>query len=367
MINSKIRTLDLYNLIWSKPLSRIADELDLPTYLIKKICKEQKIPLPKPGHWKKLEYGKNVEMVKLPEFEGDEMVDLEKVRTEYEGTYQYKLLKTTEKIHEQNPKLSKVSKRLSNPNSLVMKARTDLNKKNSYKIDGNEQSIRTSSGYINIEVSKSNVARMLRFIDAFIKLTEERGHKIVVYDFTTKIIIHDESFLIKFREKCNRKAVKIHSWSSTILVPNGKLSLKIAKPYSTTEWVDCNSTIEQQLPKIVAALELRSVQEKVNQVALGKYRAEQKKSQKAREIQIAKERFEEEKFKILMQHSQEWQKANDLSSFIDHIDHKFGNAEPNNLLKEWLLWARSIQQSIDPLNTGHDEFLDQYVYESLEK
>lgn len=52
---------ELYDLIWTKPLKEVAEEIELSINTLKKICKDYVIPLPKKGHWTKIAFGKEVE------------------------------------------------------------------------------------------------------------------------------------------------------------------------------------------------------------------------------------------------------------------------------------------------------------------
>ena len=364
MHNNRYSRKRLYHLVWAKPLSKISIELDLPDSQIRKICKDFHIPLPKAGYWKKLEYGKLVEKPVLPEYEGEDLIDLNLAREGYKSSYPFRLLKRTKEIQEEHPKLSNVSDRLTKPHPLVVRARYNLSKKRAYKTDGYEESVNTSYGYIAIDVSKSNVARMLRFVDALIKLSEVRGHEIMVDHRQTKIKIDEELIPISFREKCNRKSVNTYSWPSTILVPNGKLSVKIAKPYSSTEWVEGTDSIEEQLPKIVAALELYAEKEKKEREEIHRYWEEHRRIQKIKDEEMARKKFEEEKVQILLRHSEEWRKANNLKAFIDRVEHNYKDSESHVKIQHWVKWARIEVKKIDPIFCEADSFLDQYDYES---
>jgi hypothetical protein len=45
----------LYELVWSKPMTQLAKEFGLSDNGLRKICKKYDIPLPNMGHWQKLE------------------------------------------------------------------------------------------------------------------------------------------------------------------------------------------------------------------------------------------------------------------------------------------------------------------------
>lgn len=48
----------LYDLVWSKPLTQLAKEYAISDTGLRKICKKHNIPLPKLGYWQKIQHGK---------------------------------------------------------------------------------------------------------------------------------------------------------------------------------------------------------------------------------------------------------------------------------------------------------------------
>ena len=57
---------ELYNLVWSKPMSKLALEYNLSDNGLRKICKKFDIPLPQLGHWQKIQFNKKVKIIPLP-------------------------------------------------------------------------------------------------------------------------------------------------------------------------------------------------------------------------------------------------------------------------------------------------------------
>lgn len=57
---------ELYELVWSKPMSKFAKELGVSDVAIAKACKRIDIPTPGPGYWAKAQHGKKVKRSPLP-------------------------------------------------------------------------------------------------------------------------------------------------------------------------------------------------------------------------------------------------------------------------------------------------------------
>lgn len=51
---------ELYNLVWSKPMTHLAKEFGISDVAIRKHCKKLDIATPYLGYWAKLEHGKRV-------------------------------------------------------------------------------------------------------------------------------------------------------------------------------------------------------------------------------------------------------------------------------------------------------------------
>lgn len=57
---------DMYDLVWSKPMTQLATEFEWSDVGLRKICKAAKVPTPGLGYWAKLANGKKVTKTELP-------------------------------------------------------------------------------------------------------------------------------------------------------------------------------------------------------------------------------------------------------------------------------------------------------------
>jgi len=57
---------DLYDLVWSVPMIKLAKRFGLSDQGLAKRCKKHNIPRPPMGYWAKLEHGKRVKKTPLP-------------------------------------------------------------------------------------------------------------------------------------------------------------------------------------------------------------------------------------------------------------------------------------------------------------
>jgi len=66
---TKSKTLkreELYDLVWSFPMTKLAKRFGLSDQGLAKKCKKHNIPRPPMGYWAKLEHGKRVKKTPLP-------------------------------------------------------------------------------------------------------------------------------------------------------------------------------------------------------------------------------------------------------------------------------------------------------------
>ena len=66
MPSTTVTRKELYELIWSKPMTQVAKDFDVSDVWISKICKEANIPRPPVGYWQRLDAGKNPKKTPLP-------------------------------------------------------------------------------------------------------------------------------------------------------------------------------------------------------------------------------------------------------------------------------------------------------------
>jgi hypothetical protein len=58
--------LALYEEVWSTPLTKLGEKYGMSDNGIRKVCKAMNIPLPKVGHWARVEAGQDVARTELP-------------------------------------------------------------------------------------------------------------------------------------------------------------------------------------------------------------------------------------------------------------------------------------------------------------
>ena len=359
MSKQQLTRKELYELVWSKPMTQLAKEFGLSDNGLRKICKKYDIPLPLSGHWQKVQYGKKTHQEKLGSF--DKWINTKILINESEADdEEHYLTKFTKKVKEIEIDCSKflpVTESLTKPHPLVKEAKEYLNaQKKNTSWRNLPQCIHTSRDLLSISVQKHNVPRALRILDTLIKMAEYRGHKFINDNDATKLLVDGEKFKIRFREKHTRQNIPNERWPSTEMVPNDILAIKYDY-YLDKEWADKGKLLEEQLTRILAFFELKSIEIKDHREWS---RLRQEEADRQREIEQklrAQREWESKKLDFLVASSQEWSKAENLRRFIEKIEK---GSDDSLKTQKWIEWSKLQLKELDPLSDGVESFIAQF-------
>lgn len=371
MENTQVITREeLYNLVWKTPLSHLAKKYYLSDNGIRKVCKRLDIPLPKNGHWQKIQFNKKVIIEKLPVNDKVETSVTLKFREDSETiidgegnelNHLTKEIKTTLKESIVFPE------KLTKPHELIIDAKNDLKTKEPSYNHNIRGLLNTSVGVLNITVSPQNVKRALLFMDIFIKAIQKRGHKIIVNE-GSKIVIDNIELGFGLRERLKRKIVKGTYYDSTELYPSNILSLSLYV-YPTKDWTDTNtSKLEDKIPNIIAKLELQAIEEKRKAIERELWHIEYERQRKIEEDFKARKEQEKIKTKKLFSDAEKFDKATIYRKFIDATEQRA--IQENKLteeLKDWIKWANDKADWFDPFINREDELLNDNDREEFHK
>lgn len=349
----------LYDLIWSKPLTKIVNEIGCNYVDLKEICLKYNIPTPNGGHWMKLKHGK--ESLKKPLPKGENVVIKFNPKKKKEVT----LDKFNSILHQSNLNF-KVPEKLSNPHPLVKKAKEVLKNQKAGWYGKGKDIIYSEGKCISTEVTRDNIPKALLIWDTLIKILLLRGHKISeVKD--SEFLILGEDFTIRVREILKRVKVQDSRWEHTENIGSGILSIKIHQGYNQREWRDQKSkTIEDQLPSIIDKLEQLAQQEKEERIEREewhrKYEIEQA-IKKEREERVASE---VQNFKQLFETASRWHKSQYLRNYIKEFEqHSITSNSLDDQKINWIVWAKEKADWYDPFIEKEVELLMNFDRDTL--
>ena len=188
---------ELYEMVWSEPLTSIIKRYNIKYEGFRKICVDMGIPMPKAGHWEKIRANKIVPSEPMSsEYRGKLEVTLTLLGTQEEKADEAispdSLLQ--EEIESKFHSQLKVPARLKEPDKLIVAAQSILEKRESSY--GHDKGLVTCQyDGLDISVSSKNIGRALRFMDTLIKLLRLRGHEIVIRNLYCPIKVKKYFFI----------------------------------------------------------------------------------------------------------------------------------------------------------------------------
>ena len=345
----------LYDLVWSTPISKLTQQYAISNDGFKKICKKFEIPMPQNGFWLKLKYNKKVKIEKLnPIFGGiDKIVMTLREEGNTINVDQTPLTIRTKEIENDPNAPLKVPETITKPDILTIQTKDYWKGKikfNSYREDNRI--------VYPIRVGNDCEKRALLFMDTFTKLLRYRGHT-WSKEYGSEGVLIDTVFIeIDLREASRRVPAKA-PYSGTELEPIGEFIFKMGKYSGEREWRDGKTKVEEMLAKIMAKLEIYAAEEKIqkerNRIWHLNYEAELKRKE-----EIKQRRNEEvEKFNKLVKLSEQYNKSLIIRKYIEAKKKK---AKNDNTLdqetQEWINWANDKADWLDPLINKPDDILD---------
>jgi len=365
MVN-KLTRLELYNLVWSKPMITLAKEFNLSDNGLRKICKKNDIPMPNVGYWAKVKFRKKTSKIILPQSENNSEklieIDVEESKVK---PIKYNVGSLSHILNNKELKF-KVSNRLDNPDILVLETQNKLH--NSFKGYDNPEvdMVCTYRGGLGLEVSRSILPRVLRLYDNLIKNCKTINYSFVADGKDTKIKSNDfesDYVNIYIREKCNAiDQVSKNGWKTRSLIPNGKLCVKIGH-YSAIEFVDSSkASVEEQIPNILAKIHSSILERKNWRIQCEINRIEKQRQAEVEKALRSKIEAELSRFIEFYNDAHRWKKYLILKEYYDMIESESKEYGEN---LEWLEWAKQKLDWYNPKINKEDELLDEIEKDSL--
>lgn len=220
-------------------------------------------------------------------------------------------------------------------------------------------------------VSKESLDRALRVIQSLVAEWTKRGHKAELGDgdHGFVMLIRESSFTITMEEEykpaeylpspeeVERK--KIYSWQrvqpETRRIPTGRLTLELPPNWGYSgqrrRWADRERwSLEDKLGDILSELEARAQLDDERRIA----RADEKvRRQQQWESAMTRARFrytEEIRIRAITEQANSWDQAARIRAYCAELEATLSQAgEITEELAEWITWARSYADGMDPL------------------
>jgi hypothetical protein len=337
----KIERQELYDLVWSNPVIRIAKDLGVSDVAVGKICKKLNIPKPGLGYWAKKQAGKRVRQTPLPNPQpGDPETYTIKGYRDSNQNPTSELIEKQKTFESTGSNKIIVKKTLRNPHPLVKQT---LQRKKAYDSASYHEWNSLPPG-LSIAVGSQSFQRAIRIMDALLKAMEKREYEIKAtsgYDGYTSVSIDGEEFIFdifEFSKNVANPKWKQGSFDKQyILERTGKLSLRIKNFYWGQKSINDGKLqrLEEKLNDYILLLVKASVIKKINRKEREQreqeYEEEQRKIEEAR---LVKQR-EQERLNQLFDNAASWNKCKQAREYIAAVKE---NSEGDEV-DAWVDWA----------------------------
>ena len=331
---TRLTRQELYRLVWSESMLSLAKKFNLSDVGLAKICKKHHVPRPGPGHWAKVQAGKEVKQTPLPDIHTNPVITIDTSGQHREMMERHAY--SAEKLKAIISAFS-VPEKLTNPHPLIVKTQQ------AFKDD--KDAYYKNHDILDIHVSHNHYSRALRIMDTFIKIMERRGHIVKIesrcrYDTSprTSVVVQGNDIHIKIFENQSRLTFGFDGYME-----------------GRRNWSDGKTQrIEEKLYEITLKI-LLVARKRLHQHI--KWRIEARKREALERIQAEKERLqreEEERIRHLEMEAENWHKSRFireyLNAVVDYVKNKHGGYDEESQFGLWLQWAHCHADKLDPLS-----------------
>jgi hypothetical protein len=372
---------ELYELVWSRPMIKVAEEFGLSDVALHKICKKHRIPKPGLGYWAKVAAGKPVKKTPLFDIRGEALGVID-IRGGFWGHLPEEVKIAHKKAKEKPKQKNNDAPADAAPKSLHFYAQLLKQKLETNKIDSSKVQIKGPKVF-SIFTDTIESERLIAIVDMLVCEAEKKGFLVIPGDDSLHLMIDGEPISLGVTEKTKnvphqlteKEAKALQKWEAgcererrmgkpvsswfykpqipdTDTVPNGQLLVEIDRGshwdglhrrFSDGE----NRRMEKKISAIMVAAATCAAAAKAR-------RAEEvRRAEQARlaEIEHKRLKLEEKRIEAFNTKMQLWAKARDMRRFADDMEAALQTTEndDNSQTVKWIEWVRSAADEIDPL------------------
>lgn len=263
---------ELYDLVWSQPMTKIASSFGFSDVWLKKICNKHDIPVPGRGYWRRIETGKRGRKPTLRTLKEEEAISIAIHQAAKEKSVSDLEAVEAQKIFEQRDENRiRVPDILERPHSITAATRKNLR---AQKPDEYGMLKCAQPGLFSIRVGPASVDRALCILDALLKAADRRGFRVeneADERAQGHVLVNGEAISFLIDEPSERNAhhltdvekarqAKGMLWGVQTYdyVPTGKLTLRVQTPYSSgiqgTFRDIARKRVEERLNEVIVAM-----------------------------------------------------------------------------------------------------------------
>ena len=366
---------ELYEQVWSQPMTKLASTYSLSDNGLRKICKKHDIPLPTLGYWAKMQHGKKVERLPLPPTKGSGELEIKIYKKDDLPIDEEQFTKAQELITFENLDENKIQvpSMLVSPHILISQTKKAF--QNSKTIHHAHLSPNRNDS-LNIDVCPNNLNRALRIMDILIKALESRKFEVLIIKeqtygnyirCTTCVSLLGQNIKFRLRERLLQKdRVQKHSYDNKYdYVPSGKLNFEIIDYLCEGMrkiWTDTTRIqLENRLNAFIVGLIKAAVNMRSRELQRERRKRERQEAERQREENERQIMEEKRKVDTLYKDAENWTKSQHMRKYITTVKKNAlqKNEKIEHELEQWLKWANQQADRLDPFKDSPPSILDQ--------
>lgn len=355
----------LYDLIWSEPLLTLSKKYNISDVGLRKMCVRLDIPLPEIGYWNKIKAGKKLNVRPFIEQKAGEQGIALLLRDQSGPEDEIGIspeLALQRRIEADKSIDLTVASELSDADALILTLQKTFAKLPKDYREGDL--LRGGSGELDIRVSLAQVDRALRLMNKFVQIMQQRGHGFEIKDGASYLMIWKNRYQLSLREDYTTVPDK-DSWRRPTFVPTGIFTIQF-EHWGKMTMKDGQKTIEQQLAKLIARIEIKAEEEKRWREENERQKTIREEKERQHRLALERKKTELDSFKAVIKAAQRWKITEMVRDYITEIE-KEGLSESNQTpeLATWLDWVKKKVDWFDPLVEAEDEWLSDVDQNSL--
>lgn len=272
---------DLYEQVWSKPMTKVATDYGITSTALKKTCNRHHIPTPERGYWAKLENGKPVRKESLPPL-AEPNLAVVRITGSSEQRLPPSIREAREKARdriERHAEANSMPITAPDPNSNIAEPPFLVaTRRAASKARPDDQGFVTvrSKGVVPLRIAPASIERGMRVLSQLFALAETQGHLPKATESGLVLVVENEPIVfgleeqpektlhqptpaeLKRRDERSRWGYTSDPWPKYDQAPSGKLAIVIhANTYSglrRTYSDGKTQTLEHMLPDVLAGL-----------------------------------------------------------------------------------------------------------------
>jgi hypothetical protein len=347
----------LYDLVWSKPATKVGLDYGVTGNAVAKACIKLRIPRPPRGYWAKLAFGKNVARPALSPLEAGQK-DSTTLGEYAEKRRQVSVIETPAIV----PTPAEV---ITKTHPAVQKTRV------AFRGAEKDRSYGTLMGkvgfqHINVSVTKEQLDRALIILNQLAWHLERNGFDFeeqkdrhgllqLVYRSTgTKLDFSLREAVERYeRELTAEEKARSWVWDKWRYRATGRLKIALGEYHpqgSRKSWSDGKiQKLDDQISEVVEGFVICAQGKHAQELEWAAQRRRWDEEAKARAEAERRRATEERRRAELQSASSNWMAARTLSAFVDACEAQIRTNSPTTEQGEWISWARAVARTIDPL------------------